>query len=355
MKKTIIFLSVIFLSVFSFIFVYHLEAQSGGCRSGITSDPYERDDDFDGYPDFVETGAGYKANSDDCLDRMKCGKLTDLTKIGEKKNVLLILDASGSMSASTSSGKSRMDVAKEAIISYIDILPPDASVGLVVYSARGFDGDSCGQIKLVSEIQRVNKKKLAEIVNSVNESGLTPMAASVKFAADIFAKYPKDDNHIILISDGEESCGGNPIQEVYDIRGGKSNPQVDVIGLCVSGNALKQLKCMAEVSSGKFHAVDSAKALEEVLKESFMSARDFYKTLVCLQKDFNSYQICEKTKFSKSEQWIMKKSVMGNDELKAKLNIAKEKIVLRNDQIQKLTVDMLIKKAEKIEKDTGKK
>lgn len=352
MKKIILIICAVFITISSFIFVYNLEAQSKGCKTDIITDQYTRDDDFDGYPDFVEAGAGYRSDSDDCLDKMKCGKLTDLTKIGEKKNILLILDASGSMSTKLPSGKSRMETAKESLIAYINILPADSSVGLVVYSARGFSGDACSQIRLVSDIQKINKKKLADLINEVNEAGQTPMASSVKFAAQIFEKYPNDDNHIILISDGEESCSGNPIQEVYDIRGGKGKPQVDVIGLCVSGSALKQLKCMAEVSSGKFHQVESAQALEKVLKDTFMSSRDYYKTLVCLQKDFNSYKICEKTKFSKSEQWMMKKEVMANDELKVKIKAAREQIIKRNEQIQKLDVDMLQKKAAKLEKDT---
>jgi hypothetical protein len=352
MNKLIIALSAIFITLSSFIFKYSLDAQSKGCKIDITTDQYTRDDDFDGYPDFVETGAGYRSDSDDCLDKMKCGKLGDLSKIGEKKNILLVLDASGSMSAKMPSGKSRMETAKESIVAYINILPADTSVGLVVYSAKGFRGDSCSQIMVVSEIQKLNKKKLSEQINSVFEAGQTPLAASVKFSAGIFEKYPDDDNHIIVISDGEESCGGNPIQEVYNIRGGKGKPMVDVIGLCVRGAALQQLKCMAEVSFGKFHSVETAQALEKVLKNTFLSSRDFYKTLVCLQKDFNSYKICEKTKFTKSEQWMLKKEVMVDDEMKSKIKAAREQITKKYDQIQKLTVDMLQKKAAKLEKDT---
>lgn len=352
MKKLMLVFFAVFISLSSFIFIYSLDAQSKGCKNDIVTDQYSRDDDFDGYPDFVEAGAGYRTDSDDCLDKMKCGKITDITKIGEKKNILLVLDASGSMSTKLASGKSRMETAKESLIAYTGILPADTSVGLVVYSARGFSGDSCSQIMLVSEIQRLNKKKLADQINSVNEAGQTPLASSLTFSARIFEKYPDDDNHIILISDGEESCGGNPVQEVYNIRGGKGKPRVDVIGLCVRGAALQQLKCMAEVSSGKFHAVESAQALEKVLRDTFAGSRDYYKTLVCLQKDFNTYKICEKTKFTKSEQWMLKKEVMADDALKANIRTARVQITKRNEQIQSITVDMLQKKAARLEKDS---
>jgi Ca-activated chloride channel family protein len=352
MRKTVFIVFTVIMFATSFYFIYHTRAQSDGCRSEITSDPYTRDDDFDGYPDFLETGAGYKINSDDCLDKMKCGKISDLEKIGERKNILIILDASGSMSASTPSGKSRMDVAKEAIASYLDILPPDASVGLVAYSAKGFRGDSCSQIQVVSDIQKLNKTRLTTAVNALKESGLTPMAASVKFTAKIFEKYPEDDNHIILISDGEESCSGNPIQEVYDIRSGKGRPRVDVIGLCVSGNTAKQLKCMAEVAAGRYHSAENAEDLKKAMEESFTSSRDFIKMLVCLQRDFNAYMLCENTKFNKLDQWLIRKNVMADDDMKVKLAAAREAIVKKNKQVEKLSLEKLQQKAQKLEKDT---
>ena len=132
MKKIIRIFCAIIITIISFIFIYDLDAQSKKCKIDITTDQYSRDDDFDGYPDFIEVGAGYRSDSDDCLDKMKCGKLADISKIGEKKNILLVLDASGSMSSKLSTGKSRMETAKEALIAYINILPSDTNVGLVV-------------------------------------------------------------------------------------------------------------------------------------------------------------------------------------------------------------------------------
>ena len=54
----------------------------------------------------------------------------------ENLNVLVLLDASGSM-RNNSGGKTQMDAAKEAITDFVEGLPAEANVGLRIYGHKG--------------------------------------------------------------------------------------------------------------------------------------------------------------------------------------------------------------------------
>ncbi|GAK06105.1 D-amino acid dehydrogenase large subunit [Geomicrobium sp. JCM 19037] len=117
-------------------------------------------------------------------------------------NVQLILDASGSM-AGEIDGTSKMDIAKDSILAFIDTLPEDAQVGLRVY---GHEGDntsegqevSCQSSELIYDIQEYDEGEISDVLNDIEPTGWTPISYSLQEAERDFMEYPGEENTDII-------------------------------------------------------------------------------------------------------------------------------------------------------------
>lgn len=345
----------LFFWIISLIFIDPDFSQAeSGCKKVVDIKKNRLDDDFDGYPNFLEKAIGYSPKVNDCMKHMRCGKLLgDITRVGGSRNILLILDASGSMTTLAQGGKTRIDAAKEAVASFIKLNPRNVKLGLLVYSARGGSNRGCANIELVQPIEIINKKSLSETVMSIEAQGTTPMAFAINKAQEILEKYHRDDNHVILVSDGLESCKGNPVQALYELKMSKASPTIDVIGFGVGGRARSQLKCAAKAAQGQYYDVNSASDLTRVLAYSFDRMKDFYKTMVCINRDFNKFLVCETQKYNKANAWIIRHKLLEKDaEKKRSIRDAEEKIRNRYfNEVKKLSHGAFQKKIKNLQKE----
>ncbi len=195
---------------------------------------------------------------------------------------MLVLDASGSMRADDVGGRSRMDVAKEAVTSLVPMLPDDASVGLITYGnstpevarnkARG-----CEDVKVIVPAQGLDAAALTNGVKSVKPSGFTPIGKSLQVAAK---ELPKAEmRSIVLVSDGIDECGGPPPCEVA--KGlAKDHPELRIhtIGFKAEQQARNALACIAEATGGTFADASDAETLREELLVKMTRALQGYET-----------------------------------------------------------------------------
>src|SRR5262245_42080406 len=124
-----------------------------------------------------------------------------------------ILDVSGSMNA-LFGGEKRIDAAKKSIGSMVQGIPDGSIVALRFYAHRVAPSDkaaSCKDTELVIPFGPINKQQLINIVNAATPLGQTPIAFSLEQAASDFTPGADEQQTIILVSDGEESCGGDPV------------------------------------------------------------------------------------------------------------------------------------------------
>ncbi|MBX3143255.1 MAG: VWA domain-containing protein [Trueperaceae bacterium] len=130
----------------------------------------------------------------------------------ERTDVLLILDASGSMFNKLPDGRYRITAAKEALTDFISRLPTEAglNVGLRVYgsSMLALEPGSCQDSLLKVPIDGLKQTALLETVRDTQARGATPIAYSLELAADDLGNSP-GRKVIVLVTDGEEACGGD--------------------------------------------------------------------------------------------------------------------------------------------------
>ncbi|MBU1172637.1 MAG: VWA domain-containing protein [Proteobacteria bacterium] len=168
-------------------------------------------------------------------------------------NTLLILDASGSMRARIDNVV-KMDMAKDVICEYIQSLPPEMNVGLMVYGHRV--RDDCNDVEYLVPLDKNNRDTLIQTIRNLKPMGKTPIALSLDKAVKILDGKQGDTNSIILVSDGKESCDADPcaLIETFMAQGKKFVSHV--IGFNVNNRDKKQLECIASAGKGKYYSAD---------------------------------------------------------------------------------------------------
>lgn len=192
----------------------------------------------------------------------------------ENYNVEIILDASGSM-ANVIEGKTRMELAKTAIRDFVSQVPEEANVSLRVYGHTGTGSDadkaaSCAAIEEVYERGTYDSGNFEAALNKFEPAGWTPVAGALESARESFADLDAETNTnlIYLVSDGIETCEGDPAAAAKSFADSDIAPIINVIGFNTDAEAQKQLKQVAKEANGIFSNVTSGDQLAEEFKQS---------------------------------------------------------------------------------------
>lgn len=177
--------------------------------------------------------------------------------------VQLILDASGSMWNKLDDGTYRIVAAKEVLSNFIKGLPTgDLNVGLRVYGSRiaALEQGSCEDSELFVPMSGVDKAALQSTVDDVSATGATPIAYSLTKAA---ADFPAEATRrlIILVTDGEESCGGDLQAVAAELRKQGFEIDLKIIGFALDDKAQKSFEGL-----GEFVNADDAEGLAQALE-----------------------------------------------------------------------------------------
>ena len=181
------------------------------------------------------------------------------------ENLVFILDASNSMNKSFD-GESRLDVAKEAMADLLGTLPEGIGVGVFVYGHRVSKNNeeaSCQDIDFLFPRAPLSEAVAAEMTSSISEleaQGKTPIAEALLAAVDSLAGCGGDSG-IVLVSDGEETCGGDPVAVAEMIAAMVPPITLHVIGLDVEEGERAKLMGMAEACGGVYSNVSEAQGL----------------------------------------------------------------------------------------------
>jgi hypothetical protein len=193
-------------------------------------------------------------------------------------NVELILDLSGSMSADVGGGETRMEAAQRVLDDVIDALPEGdgVNVGLRVYGHRGDNTEaqretSCRSTELVVPMNGVDKDALRQQVEAARPIGWTPIALSLQEAGGDFAPAEDVSNNIVLLTDGEETCGGDPCTVASELQGSEAAITTHVVGFALTRSQEEAVGCIAERGGGlnltAANALELSDALFTILEE----------------------------------------------------------------------------------------
>jgi len=188
----------------------------------------------------------------------------------EPTKVLLLLDVSGSMNSKISGGGTKFAAAKRALEQVAASLPSGTQVGLRVYGSkisepRSKNPKACTDTRLVLPIGPLDRTRMDAAVNSFSAKGETPIAYSMGKAVDDLGDSGK--RVLILISDGEETCGGDPCPVARKLADRGVDLQFNAIGLAVGAKARSQLQCIAKAGRGAYYDTKDTDSLGQALRK----------------------------------------------------------------------------------------
>lgn len=167
-------------------------------------------------------------------------------------DAMLVFDGSGSM-AGTDMNEVRPHIAKvrEALAAVLPAVAPRRHLGLMVYGPGS--RPKCSNVELRLKPGPNSADTIMGEINGVVPAGQTPLTAAVHDAAEEL-RFREKPAVVVLLTDGEETCGGDPCGLARQLRAEADALTIHVIGFKVTGETwLKPgagSACMADETGG---------------------------------------------------------------------------------------------------------
>lgn len=178
--------------------------------------------------------------------------------------ILIILDASGSM-LQRIDGVRRIEIAKQTLTELTGgTIPTGTTLGLRVFGQG--PPDSC-ETGLVVAPQPLDPPAIAGVIAGIQPTNLarTPIGDSLR-------QVPQDlagvggPLLVVLITDGEETCDGDPAAEIVALRAMGIDVRVNIVGFALEDPELAATFAgWAELGGGRYFDAADAPALGEAL------------------------------------------------------------------------------------------
>ena len=192
----------------------------------------------------------------------------EVTTKQKKMNVVVLMDASGSMKGEIA-GQTKMDLAKEAIAKFVEQIPAEANVALISYGHVGSSSESdkqasCSAVESKYPLTAYQAGNFTDALNSFEAKGWTPLAGAINKAGEILQTYASEEyiNLVYMVSDGIETCDGDPIAAAKQLQSEQIKAKVNIIGFDVDNEGQKQLKQVADSGGGEYVTVNDSTELE---------------------------------------------------------------------------------------------
>lgn len=166
---------------------------------------------------------------------------------------------------------SRIAVAKAGLIDFIEnSMLTGTPASLRIFGDR--QGDFQCQTNLTVAYGTLNKTDMIEGLRGAQPAfnANTTIARSLELAPDDLAGSAPNNRNIVLITDGDETCGGDPEAVITTLANQGFNISVNIIGFSINDDALKnKLEGWAKAGNGEFFDASDSASLVTSLQSAF--------------------------------------------------------------------------------------
>ncbi|MCF8070053.1 MAG: VWA domain-containing protein [Desulfobacterales bacterium] len=203
-----------------------------------------------------------------------------MKKENRKEALLFVLDRSGSMSWGMNGndrakeGERRIDIAKKTLTSRIQTMPDNVPMGLILLPSPP---DRSCHSEIIFDVQPGHKEPILDIVELVKApwtpnlgskgSGGTPLALGLALSAGIAKKSIYNIN-VIVLSDGEENCGGDTLRIVSEASEALDNFNVSTIGISLDEFSREELCEIALEGRGNYFDANDVRQIEYAVQQT---------------------------------------------------------------------------------------
>lgn len=189
-------------------------------------------------------------------------------------DAMIVFDGSGSMAEMgfNQLDEPRIFEARRALRRVMPKVEHARRIGLLTYGPGR--GDSCEGIELRFAPMSDAAIPVITTVESLQPDGETPLTEAVRQAAEVLMGTT-GGGHVVLVTDGKETCGGAPCALAANLAADNPSLTVHVIGYKVRGDrfdwdkagvndytvAQSPARCLAEQTGGEYLAAESVEEL----------------------------------------------------------------------------------------------
>jgi Ca-activated chloride channel family protein len=190
------------------------------------------------------------------------------------EDAMIVFDASGSMAGNTVQGLfsaiTRIDEVRKALAQVLPHATKFRKIGLITYGPGPYE--QCN-VQLDFEPMWNATQPIMSVVNAINPAGKTPLVTAVKVAAATLDSKSKP-GVIVVLTDGEETCGGAPCELGAAIKASGRKLTVHVVGYQLRGyrwtgaQSFLDVKCLAEETGGFYITAENRQDLVEAFEKT---------------------------------------------------------------------------------------
>lgn len=185
--------------------------------------------------------------------------------------ILLMLDGSQSMGTGWGNS-SKIGIAKSVIKDVVDSLKeiPNVQLALRVYGHQyHYSLNNCKDTRLEVGFRNDNYILLKSRLREIKPSGITPIAYSLEKAARDFPHDNNARNIVIIITDGEESCSGDPCMVSRELQRKNLILKPFVIGLGYQSELKTNLDCI-----GAYYEANTPAEFKQIIRNIVIRVLD---------------------------------------------------------------------------------
>jgi Ca-activated chloride channel family protein len=190
------------------------------------------------------------------------------------EDAMIVFDASGSMAGNVNQGIAttipRIDEVRGALATMLPTVTRARRVGLITYGPGPYQ--QCNVDLKLKPTDNAAERIMQE-VNALSPAGKTPLTAAVRNAAEVL-DYRNKPGVVVVLTDGEETCGGSPCDLGKELHASAANLIVHIIAYRMKDfswtgeQSILDAKCLAEKNGGLYISTESKQELIEALEKT---------------------------------------------------------------------------------------
>ncbi|MDP5220368.1 vWA domain-containing protein [Ruegeria sp. 2205SS24-7] len=197
------------------------------------------------------------------------------------RDAMLVFDGSASMAelGLQLDEPKRIDAARSALQDAMPQIAPIRRIGLITYGPG--PENSCDGINLKFQPVANAMQPVVDAIALLDPNGLTPLTEAVREASEVL-NYRTDPGIVVLVTDGNETCGGSPCALGVELASSAANLTVHVIGFRVdtgrfAGDSpdvelfpddVSVAKCISDRTGGMYISTETIEELSDALRST---------------------------------------------------------------------------------------
>lgn len=195
--------------------------------------------------------------------------------VSESRKVELILDASGSMNGRLPDGEVKLAAARKAIEGLLGNMTAGTTIAFRAYGHQSpREKHDCRDTQLLVPFGSLeqNGDPTRKQLGQLKARGYTPITWVIETAAKDFEGTSGVEKVLILVSDGNETCEGDPCAAAETLKKSDASLVIHTVGFGVDEATRAQLECVAARTGGKYFSAEDSLALGDVLSAAVETA-----------------------------------------------------------------------------------